>query len=286
MVPSDWTNALASALLDAEADIRAALRPTEPVTGWPYAGRPPHATPHSVKTPAAGRATPTITMAQHEARTLLRAAMPQPIGGSPLRGAHARMLAAVSIYSAHLLTLNDPLTAADPRDAIAAGLALLQDLRAWLDATRWHQACHRSGTRWPRKDPAQSAVRPLLRHQTSANHEHEVNAAKRQHPLTTMAAEAETASFEPKSARQRRKIRESASPAALQDARDLAAETTTAAETPAEALARMQATAAAIAQAAAPPPRPPATVEQLRTEATTKPPIATTAARRRKAYAA
>lgn len=277
----DWINSLASALLDAEAAIRTALRPTEPLTGWPFPGRPPHATPHSVKTPAAGSGSPTITMAQHEARTLLRAAMPQPIGASPLRNAHARMLAATSIWSAHLLTLNNQPTADDPGAAIAAGLALAAELAAWLDATRWHQACRRSRIRWTRR----SAIIAILRHQTDAEREQEINAALRDHPLLGMAEQAETDPFARQEARQRRKARRITSPTATQDAQDLASATSEA-ETPAQASARMQATAARIAAAAKPAPRPAARVHQLHAPEPTEAPIATTTTRQRgKQYA-
>jgi hypothetical protein len=283
---SDWCDAIASNLLEAEQSVRAALRPTEP---YGPSKKQKH-TPHRAKTANAAGTFRTIELAQWEARALLQAAMPQPIGASTLRGQHARMLAAVSIFSAHLLSLNDPLEAEDPKRATAAGLTMLAELRAWLEATRWHQACRRSGTRWPR----QNAIIPLRRHQTDADHEQRVNAAVGEHPLIDMAARAEEGGLTPAlrhgwdgpmTARKRAKARRVLSPTALQDALDLAAATSST-ETPAEALARMQATAAAIATAAAPPPQPPATVEQLHPLPASKPPIAGSTTRPRKAYVA
>ena len=225
MPDSDWINSIASALLDAESALRAALRPTEPDAGWPLPGRPPHRTPTSTATPAGSGGKPSVTIGQHEARTLLRAALPQPVSASPLRGQHARMLAAVSIFSAHLLSLNDPFVAEDPAHALASAAQLLDELRAWMEAARWHQACRRSGVRWRHTPVTRVSIMPIPQQQTPAEHEQEVNRAGKLHPLLAMAESSETDPMCPTPARHRTRARAIASPQAVQDALDLAAAT-------------------------------------------------------------
>jgi len=267
LVPA-WIERLASDLLDLDAELRPLLRRVTTSNHGRTAGA------LSVATARGSHGYQSVTIAANEARTLLRAAMPIPIGSTRLRQPHARMLAALQLFTAHLLSLNDETTA--PDQAAVAGVALAAELRAWLAEARWHQACRAAGVRWK----AVSII-SLPRQQTAPEREQEVNT------LATMA-EQHRAGTDPMAVQTNRTARrKAAAAAAAQDALDLAASTTappTIAEAPAAAVARMQAKAAAIAAAAAAaaqPAQPPATVQQLRPCTTPKQPIADSRTRRK-----
>jgi hypothetical protein len=136
-----WIDRLAADLLDAEHAVRRALR--ENVTL--HKNLPPMRA-YRVATKFGGRpGAQTVTMTRAEARALLRAAMPAPVAvAKPLRAPHARMTAALSLFHAQLLLLNDAL--ADPGQAAAAALALRAELDGWIAATRWRQATAKAGT--------------------------------------------------------------------------------------------------------------------------------------------
>ena len=234
-----WIEALAADLLDVEAELRPLIRALhqhhDSNTTGPVQGTTTHA--------RYGR---TISISANEARTLLRAAMPLPISSTRLRQPHARMLAALQLFTGHLLTLNDPLAA--PDTAAAAGASLLAELRTWIATARWHQACRAAGIRWPQNQPEPRAVSPITRQQTTASEERQGNT------LPAMA-ESHRVTSDPMGAQVARTARrKAAAAAATQDALDLAQ------------------------QAAAGPP----TVVPLRPPAPTKPPIATTTTSRRR----
>ena len=89
-----------------------------------------------------------IDIRAHEARTLIRGAMPVPIALSTLRGQHARMTAALGLFSQHLVAMNDPHpTTAEA--AIAAAAALLTELHEWHRRAEWTRATRAAGVRWP-----------------------------------------------------------------------------------------------------------------------------------------
>jgi hypothetical protein len=73
--------------------------------------------------------------------------MPQPVSASRLRKPHARALAALSLFSAHLVGLND--AASRPDAAISAACALAEELRAWIALARWKQATTAARASWP-----------------------------------------------------------------------------------------------------------------------------------------
>ncbi len=149
-----------------------------------------------------------MTISANEARTLLRAALPLPISATRLREPHARLLAALHLFTGHLLSLNDPVTA--PDHAAGAAITLMDELRAWTATARWHQACRAAGVRWP--PPA--AIRAITRHQTARDPEHAAN-------TLPGLAEAHRTAADPMGAQVARTTR-----AAAQDALDLATETT------------------------------------------------------------
>jgi len=162
----DWIEAAASALLDTTAELRQLVRRShyDPDARWPYPSR---------LTTRAGKSGG-ITIGANEARTLLRAAMPVPIGTTRLRQPHARMLAALQLYAGHLLGLNDPLH--DPAAAIAAAITLRGELDTWLTTARWQQACRAASVRWPLAVAGNSvAVTTVLRQQTDASREQAAN---------------------------------------------------------------------------------------------------------------
>ena len=105
-----------------------------------------------------------------EARTLLRGAMPAPIAATRMRQPHARVLAAMSIFSGHLVTLNDPLQAARPEAAISAACQLVDELRRWAFVGRWSAACRAARVRIP------VPITAVLRQQTVPAWEHLPNA--------------------------------------------------------------------------------------------------------------
>jgi hypothetical protein len=131
-----WLDRVAADLLHLEADLRTALRAMS-------RGGPQH---H--RTLGAGRVDyRTITIGANEARTLLRGAMPVPIGSTRLREPHARMMAALSQFSAHMVALNDPIR--PPDAALAAAAALVEELTRWQKLARWMQATRRAKVKWP-----------------------------------------------------------------------------------------------------------------------------------------
>ena len=207
MPASAWIDRTAADLLDLEAELRPLLRRLA------YNAADRRSGEHAVETAAAPRAHRSVTISATQARTLLRAAMPVPVAATHLRQPHARMLAAMQLFSAHLLSLNDPATA--PAAAAAAGAALLAELRTWLEEARWHQACRAAGVRWPRQQACGTSISAVLRQQTGRKPEHGANtlpAMAEQHRVGTDPMGAQTA----------RTGRRKATEAAVQDALELA----------------------------------------------------------------
>jgi hypothetical protein len=99
--------------------------------------------------------------------------MPFPVSSTRLREPHARMLAALALFSGHLLSLNDPL--ADQRHAAAAACALVDELRGWIAQARWTQACRAAGVRWRFEPAAQLPIIPITQHQTATGEEQPAN---------------------------------------------------------------------------------------------------------------
>ena len=209
-----WIDRLASDLLDIEAELRPLLRDLSRHHDADTMGPPKGTT-------EAGRYGRTVTISANQARTLLRAAMPLPIGSTRLRQPHGRMLAALQLFAGHLLSLNDPITA--PDHAAAAGAALLTELRKWIAAARWHQACRSASIRWPADA---GAIMPLTQQQTAAKGERLVNAEDL--PGLTVADMAAQAPEDGTQALRRRRRRAAAAAQATQDALESAATATTA----------------------------------------------------------
>jgi hypothetical protein len=144
-----WIDQLRDQLLVTETELRRLVRRHH------YDPPPPGAT-LSTRGARGGRG---ITIAEHEARTLLRAAMPVPMAAKHKRETHAAMVAALASFAAQLLDLNDPY--AGPR-TVDGALDLAESLRAWAARMRWHQATAEAGAQWP----APVAVTQLLRQRT------------------------------------------------------------------------------------------------------------------------
>lgn len=147
----DWINRTARDLLKIEAELRPLLRGLRYHRQTETAGQPPATT-------RAGQHGDRVVLAAHEARTLLRGAIPYPVTtNTSLRQPHARLLVGLRTFGIRLLALNDPLS--DPEAPIAAGLALVELLHEWLAVLRWQQACRAARVRWPYP----VAIRPILR---------------------------------------------------------------------------------------------------------------------------
>ena len=146
-----WLDRIAADLLHLEQDLRATLR------SLARGGSPDR---------AAGWNRLTITPA--EARTLLRGAMPAPITATRQRTPHARLVAAMSILSGHLLALNDPTH--QPEAAISAAVQLTDELRRWVYVAHWSAACRRAGIRL--RLPARVAVTAVMRPDAGSGPEH------------------------------------------------------------------------------------------------------------------
>ncbi len=144
-----WLDRVAADLLHVEHDIRTALR------AMARGGPQQHTT-------RGGRGWRTLTIGANEARTLLRGAMPAPIVTTRLREPHARMVAALSQFSAHLVALNDPNR--PPDAALAAAAALIEELTRWQKLARWMQACRRAKVKWP---APRLPVTAIMRQQTA-----------------------------------------------------------------------------------------------------------------------
>ena len=146
MAAAAWINQLALDIDRAVAEIRPILRKLRH-GAIPYGVAP--------STRAAWSCTP-ITIAAHEARTLIRAAQPVPLNTRPLRQQHATTLAALNTFATRLLETSDPF--AGPA-TIAAALELRETLDAWITGARWRQATNTAGVSWPA--PSQPAVERL-----------------------------------------------------------------------------------------------------------------------------
>jgi hypothetical protein len=85
-----------------------------------------------------------------------------PIAGSPVRGQHARILAALATYSEHMLALNETWPARHdiPGDqAIAAAAALGAELREWRRQMDWRRATRAAGVRgWACPKPIRDVI--------------------------------------------------------------------------------------------------------------------------------
>lgn len=165
-----WIDQLAADLLDLDAELRPLLR----AMAYDAAAQAPGRA--RVSTAAAAADWRTVTVTAHEARALLRAAMPAPIAATRRRTPHARMVAALQLFAAHLLALSD--AARDPAHAIAAATSLQDELRRWLDAARWSQACRAAGVRWSQPTGDRVAITALTQHQTPGKRERQENTAE------------------------------------------------------------------------------------------------------------
>ena len=112
--------------------------------------------------------------------------MPAPIAATRLRAPHARMIAALHLFAAHLTALNDPIRS--PGAALAAAADLAAELLAWRRVAGWLEACRTARVRWP--VPPQLAISPILRPETAGNPEHLPNTAagQRHHPAAGLRA--------------------------------------------------------------------------------------------------
>jgi hypothetical protein len=143
-------------LLAVEAQLRPLIRRLhyDPAARWPHRTEPLR-TRHGHE----------ITISGHEARTLLRGAIPFPMTTRPRHERHAELVAALATFAAELHGLNIP-QAGDT--AIAAGLDLVHALKAWIARMRWTAATAAAGTQWPApKQPADLAVTAVTRHRTA-----------------------------------------------------------------------------------------------------------------------
>jgi hypothetical protein len=145
-----WIDQFRDQLLETEAELRRLVRRH-------HHDKPPPGTTFSTRGARGGQG---ITIGAHEARTLLRAAMPVPMAVRHKRDGHADMLAALAGFAAQLLDLNDPY--AGPQ-TVAGALDLADSLRAWAARMRWHQATAEAGAKWPAPLP----IIELTRQQTS-----------------------------------------------------------------------------------------------------------------------
>jgi hypothetical protein len=141
-----WIDQLRDQLLATEAELRRLVRKH-------HHDPPPIGSTLQTRGARGGRG---ITIGTHEARTLLRAAMPVPMAARHKREAHAAMVAALAGFAAQLLDLNDPY--AGP-GTIAGALDLADSLHHWARRMRWHQAAAAAGANWP----APRSVTALLR---------------------------------------------------------------------------------------------------------------------------
>ncbi len=143
-------------LLDVEAQLRPLIRRLhyDPAAQWP-----------DRKNPLKTRFGTAITISAHEARTLLRAAMPFPMTTRARHKKHAALVATLATFAGELHGLTLPQAG---ESAIAAGLDLIQALDNWIGAMRWTAATAAAGVKWPMpKQPENVAVTPLLQHRTS-----------------------------------------------------------------------------------------------------------------------
>ena len=153
--PPTWIEQLAAELLDVAGELRQVLR-----TAKHDRAAPQHASTRRGRTAAR-----TVTLSEMEARALLRGALPAPIAASRLARPHAQVNAAIALYSAHLLSLNQ--AEADRGHAIAAGLVLAEQLAAWLAAMRWQQATKRARRSW--RQPVTAILRQSILGQNENN---------------------------------------------------------------------------------------------------------------------
>ena len=150
-----WLDRIAADLLHVEQDLRTTLRSLSRggaparLAGWN----------RLVITPA-------------EARTLLRGAMPAPIATTRLRTPHARLVAAMSVLSGHLVALNDPLHR--PEAAIGAAVQLADELKRWTYVARWGAACRLARVRL--RVPGEPAVTTVMQPGSAADREQLPNA--------------------------------------------------------------------------------------------------------------
>lgn len=121
-----WLDRVAAELLDVEHDVRLALRSQS---------RGGAAEQHTRAARAGWRR---LVLSAHEARALLRGAMPAAVSRSGLREPHARMTVALQAFGDHLVTLNEPERPLD--GALSAAAALSDELARWQRVARWLQA--------------------------------------------------------------------------------------------------------------------------------------------------
>lgn len=150
-----FTLRLRNDILEAEAELRPLVRRIhyDPTAKWPQR-----------TAPLSTRFGNDITISAHEARTLLRAAIPVPMTTKARHQQHAALLAALATFAAELhgLTIRQ---AGD--SAIAAGLDLSEALSEWVRIMRWTNATNAAGLRWTVPPATQTPIMPLLQHRTS-----------------------------------------------------------------------------------------------------------------------
>lgn len=145
---TEWLDRLAADLVHVESEVRAAL--------LAVARRRPHPRLHG----PFGQ----FLISQHEARTLLRAAMPAPIAATRQRDPHARMLLALQLFGQHLLTLNNaPPHRSIRTPAVGAAVVLLDELREWVRVAQWREATRRARVAWPVPVPVTGIIGPATR---------------------------------------------------------------------------------------------------------------------------
>jgi hypothetical protein len=144
-----WIDQLRDQLLATETELRRLVRRH-------HYDPPPLGTTLSTRAARGGRG---ITIGEHEARTLLRAAMPAPMAAKHKREAHADMVAALASFASQLLDLSDPF--AGPQ-TVDGALDLADALKAWAARMRWHQATAAAGASWP----APVSVTKIMRQST------------------------------------------------------------------------------------------------------------------------
>ncbi len=162
-----WLDRIAADLLHVEQDLRTTLRSIS------RGGKPPRLASWN-----------RLEITTFEARTLLRGVMPAPIAVSRLRRQHGRLVAALSVFSGHMLALNDPMRR--PDEALAAACSMVDELRSWIATVRWQAAARKAGVKWP--VPADVRALMQLSPAPAAEHLPNIQAGQLHHPAAPIRA--------------------------------------------------------------------------------------------------
>jgi hypothetical protein len=158
-----WIDQQTANLLETDTELRALLR---------QISRAKRSELQQLQTARAAKSPQTVTLSAHEARTLLRAALPAP--GPVFRGRarerHAAMLSVMSLFQSHMIALasgqGDAVYRAERR-SVATALDLIDALKAWTAEMQWRAATTKSRLRWPRNDAEGQHIITVTRQQAS-----------------------------------------------------------------------------------------------------------------------